>query len=98
MPHSRFVASASGGIAGTLRDLHQLDPRRLQQVGHGLQLVLLAVVNGAEAGVDENLQAMDAGGVRHVDVRVANRGAVARGLSYRVDLGMDGAKAVLLDL
>src|SRR5215831_13068006 len=41
---------------------------------------------------------MNAGRVGDVDRRIADPGPVARGLGDGVDLGVDGAEAVLLDL
>src|SRR5262249_10140321 len=56
------------------------------------------VADADDAGVDEHLEALDARGVGDVDVRVANRRAVLRRLRDGVDLGVNRAKAVLLDL
>ena len=63
-----------------------------------MQLVLAAVVDRADAGVDEHLETVDAGRVSHVDIGVADRDAVLGRLRDRVNLGVDGAPTVLLDL
>src|SRR5579885_3243759 len=97
MPHRAVSFAGSAGIGGTFRHLDQLYLRGFQQVCYGVQLVFLPVVNGADAGVDQHLEAMDAGSVRHIDVGVADRRAVSRRLRNRVDFRMDRPKAVLLD-
>src|SRR5882762_7608660 len=91
-------APSCGAIRVLRRHLDQLYRRMLEHFAHGMQLVFAAIEDRADAGVDEHLEAVDAGCVSHVDVRVADRGAVLRRLSDRVNLGMDGAPAILLDL
>src|SRR5581483_12515111 len=86
MPHPGVLMRGSAGIGGAFRHLNQLYLCRFEQVRYGVQLVLLAVVNGADSRVDQHLEAVDAGRMRHVDVGVADRRAVARRLRNRVDL------------
>src|SRR5262249_46490513 len=51
-----------------------------------------------DARVDEHLEAVDARRVCDVDVAVADARAVLRRLRDGIDLGVDAAEAVLLDL
>ncbi len=62
-----------------------------------MELVRARIIHRANAGVDEHLEAVDARGVRDVDVGVADRGAIASRLRNRIDLGVNGAIAVLLN-
>ena len=50
-----------------------------------MKLVWMAVVDRADTRVDKDLETMDAGGVRDVDVGFTDRGAVARGLRDGVE-------------
>src|ERR1700731_3230198 len=95
IPQGRAVATRSapsalscGAIRILRRHLDQLYRRMLEHFAHGMQLVFAAIEDRADAGVDEHLEAVDAGCVRHVDVRVADRGAILRRLGDRVDLGV----------
>src|SRR5438552_8415291 len=80
--------------------LDALEPnlRVAEQLVERLSLVLALVEDAADTRVDEHLQAVNAGRVRDVDVGVADAGAVLRRLRDGVDLGGDGAEAVLLRL
>src|SRR5215510_12147460 len=103
---SRTHSRSRGGCSRT----RALSPRRSRH--HGLELhvavaqellqrvklVLALVEHTPDAGVDEHLETMDARGVGDVDVGVLDRGAVSRRLRDGVDLGVDGAEAVLLDV
>src|SRR5262249_11687278 len=93
MPH--FFCS---GMCCLRRDLHELDPCMGQEVGDGVELVFLAVEHVSNSRVDQDLHTVDAGSVRDVNVRIADRGAVASCLRDRIDLSMNRAKAVLFDL
>src|SRR5258707_15226467 len=73
IPQGAAADASAGGIGALRRNLHKLDARVLQQVGDGLELVGFLVVDRADTGVDENLEAMDAGGMGDVNVGVANR-------------------------
>src|SRR5229473_3137897 len=97
MPHGR-VAESGGGIGRLGRDGDQLDARMGQKITYRIQLVRLFVIDVANAGVDQHLEAMDAWRVRDVDTGVANRYAIARRLRDRVDLGVDRAIAILLEI
>src|SRR5262249_18301984 len=97
---SGFVSTrqdSPSGLSGR-RDLLERDVGMTHQLLDGVQLVRLLVEDALDAGVDEHLEAVNAGGVRDVDVGVADAGAVLRRLCDGVDLGMDAAEAVLLDL
>ena len=63
-----------------------------------MRLVGLFIVDGLDVGIDQHFEAMDAGGMGDVNISVANRAAVARGLRDRVDLGVNRPVAVLLEL
>lgn len=62
---------------------------------HGVEFVLLFVKNALNAGIDQHFQAMNAGSVGNVDVRVTDADAIFGCLSDGVDLRMDRAVAVL---
>src|SRR5579864_3859358 len=99
IPQGRGAPAGSSGAIGILRlDLDKFDARVSEQVGDGVQLVFLFVIDRADAGVDEHLEAVDAGGVRDVNVGVADGAAVAGGLRDRVNLGVNRAVAVLLEI
>src|SRR5581483_7777566 len=83
---------------GSQRDSLELHVGVAEHLLERLPLVLVLVEDAADARVDEHLQAVDARRVRDVDVGVADRGAVLRRLRDRIDLGVDRAEAVLLDL
>src|SRR5881296_1367348 len=63
-----------------------------------MELIFFLVEDAFDAGIDQHLQAVDARSVSHVDIRVADAHPVLGRLGDRVDLGMDGAVAVLLNL
>ena len=61
-----------------------------------VQLVGLEVINFLDAGVDQDLEAMNAWRMGNVDRRVFYARAVLGCLGDGIHLGVDGAKAVLL--
>src|SRR5579885_666277 len=93
-------AAPHGAYVSTRSDDHPLEAHVAppQQLAQRVELVLALVEDAADAGVDEHLEAVNAGGVGDVDVRAADADAVLCRLRDRVDLGVDGAEAVLLDL
>src|SRR4029077_18774849 len=99
-PGRRVPAGSRQHSSGFLdrRDLLERDIGVRQQLLDGVQLVRLLVEDPLDAGIDEHLEAVDARRVRDVDAGVADAGAVLRRLRDRVDLGVDAAEAVLLDL
>src|SRR2546425_6512648 len=88
--HGRSLASRLHALERHVGVAEQLLERR--------PLVLVLVEDAPDAGVDQHLQAVNARRVRDVDVGVADGGAVLRRLRDDVDLGVDGAEAVLLGL
>src|SRR5579884_3957250 len=92
----RAVTTGSATPAAATTGSHRVAPA--QQLAQRVELVLALVEDAADAGVDEHLEAVNAGGVGDVDVRAADADAVLCRLRDRVDLGVDGAEAVLLDL
>jgi hypothetical protein len=75
-----------------------VDPGVPQDLFQGSELVGGFIVDLLDAGIDEDLNAVDARGMGYVDGRVFDVGTVLCRLSDGVDLGVDGAKAVLLYL
>src|ERR1700732_5324293 len=67
-PLSAPSAPSCGAIHVLRRHLNQLYRRMLEHFAHGMQLVFAAIVDRADAGVDEHLEAMYAGRVSHVVV------------------------------
>src|SRR5437763_16920358 len=100
LPGADRLASPAGRTARRRSRLDTLQPHLgvAQQLVERVPLVLVLVEDAADARVDEHLEAVNAGGVRDVDVGVADAGAVLRRLRDGVDLGVDGAEAVLLRL
>lgn len=70
--------------------------RIAQELLEGVELIRFQVENIFDSGVDENLQAMDAGRVSDVDGGIFDTRAILRCLGDGIHLGVDGAKAVLL--
>jgi hypothetical protein len=79
-------------------DLFHVDPGVPQDLFQGIELVGGFIVDLLYAGIDEDLDAVDARGMGHVDGRVFDVGTVLCRLSDGVNLGVDGAEAVLLYL
>lgn len=75
-----------------------MDPGIAQNLFQGVELVRRFIVDGLDAGIDEDLDAVDARSMGHVDGRVFDVGTVLCRLSDGIDLSVDGAKAVLLHL
>ncbi len=75
-----------------------MDPGIAQNLFQGIELVRRFIVDGLDAGINEDLDAVDAGSMGHVDGRVFDGGTVLCRLSDGIDLSVDGAKAVLLHL
>jgi len=75
-----------------------VDPGVSENLFQGMELVGRFIVDGFDAGIDEDLDAVDARSMGHVDGRVFYVGAVLCRLCDGIDLSVDGAKAVLLHL
>lgn len=62
-----------------------------------LDLVGLVVIDRPDAYVDQHLKTVNAGTGRDINIGILDRNSVFGGLSYGVDLRMNGIDAVLLD-
>lgn len=68
-----------------------------QQVGDGVKLVFLFVKDIPNSGIDKDFEAMNAGGMRHVYIGIADSVAVSRCLRDRVYLRVNSTVAVLFN-
>jgi hypothetical protein len=67
-----------------------------QKLLKGVELIRFQVKNILDSGVDQNLQAMNAGCVSDVDGGIFDTRAILRRLGDSIHLGVNGAKTVLL--
>ena len=74
----------------------ELNVGAAQQLSNRLKFIFPVVKDPLNAGVDQNLETMNAWGMRDVDIGVADTDAIFSCLGNRVDLGMNRPIAVLL--